>query len=113
MCQECEANGIDIEKQRRELAEEIAKRTGVTVAAVMDVLLAIEEYREEYMEKQRLAALAAARDANPELFAMLEAAGAEFAVTEVGAVQISPSGEPEPEPAHSRDVPEPRRGMYL
>lgn len=121
MCQRCVDEGMDleaVERQRKTVCEAVSEMSGVNFETTMKVMLAIEKFSEEFQAKQaeeRAArALESARELNPELFAMLEAAGAEFTVQEFGTeVRLSPDGSPEPTPAHERDVPEPRTGLYL
>lgn len=110
MCANCD-------EARAKMIPEVARRSGVDEASTEKVLLALEVMIRENHEQEQAAyaaraeaMLAEARDANPELFAMLTAAGAEFTVEELA---VPADGFPAPAPAHERDVPEPRRGMYL
>jgi hypothetical protein len=104
MCKACEEAGIDVEEQRKTVAREVSERSGVDVETTMKVLLAIEAYREDFEEQRKAEYLERARAANPDLFALLEAAGAEFTVQEAGPIAINVDGEPVAAPAHIRDV---------
>ncbi len=119
MCSTCEANGIpteEIERQRRTVAEAVAEKSGVDIETCLRVMIAIEEFSAEFGAKQRAEReaeiLESARAMNPELFAMLTAAGAEFVVEE-RRIPLDADGFPGAASAHERDVPEPRTGLYL
>lgn len=103
MCQDCVEQGIDVEEQRKEIAKRLAEDTGLPLEDVLKVLLSLEDLRERVDQSRRRAIIEAARQANPDLFAMLDQAGAEFAVEEGGRRTVV-EGEPKPAPAHIRDI---------
>lgn len=100
MCQGCE-------EIRGPIADEVVRRTGVSRETVMVILVALEDMTRETQEQNEVS-LEQLRELAPEFAEALEEAGGQIV-----SIKLTGSGEPFPASAHPRDVPEPRRGMYL
>ena len=100
MCQGCE-------EIRGPIAREVVRRTCLGESDVLRVLEVLEDMTVETQQVNEVS-IAQLRELAPEFAEALEEAGGQIV-----SIKIMESDEPLPTSAHTRDVPEPRRGMYL